>query len=432
MQAMRADPATFDDIPGLAPAPMAKRIALVHDWLTAYVGGERVLEQMIRLFPDSDLFTTIDSLNERDFLQGKVPHTTFAQRWPLLRRHYRKLLPLMMFAVEQLDVSECELVLSSSASVGKGILTGPDQLHVAYVHSPMRYAWDMQHQYLRDAGLEAGLKSWLARWILHRARMWDLRTANGVDYFVANSHFIARRIWKVYRRRATVVYPPVDVDGFQLRDRKEDFYLTVSRMVPYKKIPLIVQAFKHLRQHRLVVIGDGTEMTRVRKIAGPNVELLGYQPSSVVRDYMQRARAFVFAAEEDFGIAPVEAQACGTPVIAFGRGGALETVRGLDHSRPTGLFFSQQSAAAIAAAVLEFARNEAKFEPSACRENAERFSPAVFRETYGHYVQSCWNAFKAGSPHTHAPRFTPTARALADPSRAAAAVFGEKPSPRST
>jgi glycosyltransferase involved in cell wall biosynthesis len=397
MQAMNSTPARIEDV-GLTQ--LTRRIALVHDWLTAYVGGERVLEQMLQLFPGAELFTTIDVLNdeERRFLQGKVPHTTFAQNWPLLRRHYRKLLPLMMFAVEQLDVSESELVLSSSASVGKGILTGPEQLHIAYVHSPMRYAWDMQHQYLRDAQLERGLKSLLARWLLHRARIWDLRTANGVDYFIANSRFIARRIWKVYRREATVIYPPVDVDAFQMSDRKDDFYLTVSRMVPYKKIPMIVEAFKHLPQRRLVVIGDGTEMDRVRKVAGPNVELLGYQSTAVVRDYMQRARAFVFAAEEDFGIAPVEAQACGTPVIAFGRGGALETVRGLEHPRPTGIFFAEQTPAAIAAAVSEFEQNESKFDPRACRDNSQRFSPTVFRERYSHFVRNCWAAFKSGNP----------------------------------
>lgn len=414
MQAANSSLADFAGLTGPGLAPMASRIGLVHDWLTAYVGGERVLEQMIRLFPHAELFTTIDVLNreERQFLQGKVPHTTFAQSWPLLRRHYRKLLPLMMLAIEQLDVSECELVLSSSASVGKGILTGPDQLHIAYVHSPMRYAWDMQHQYLRDSGLEHGLKSFVARWLLHRARMWDLRTANGVDHFVANSHFIARRIWKVYRRRATVIYPPVAVEQFQPREQKEDFYLTVSRLVPYKKIPLIVEAFGQLHQRRLVVIGDGTEMARVRKIAGPNVELMGYQSSSVVRDFMQRAKAFVFAAEEDFGIAPVEAQACGTPVVAFGRGGALETVRGLDHSHPTGIFFAEQSAAGIAAAVLEFERNESKFSPYSCRENSERFSAAVFQESYGRLVRNCWSTFKAGAFKEPSARWRQSSEAM--------------------
>src|ERR1035441_8622172 len=183
------------------------------------------------------------------------------------------MVPLMMLAIEQLDVRDCELVLSSSASVGKGVLTGPDQLHIAYVHSPMRYAWDMQHQYLRDAGLGSGVAAFIARWMLHRARIWDLRTVNGVDHFVANSHFIARRIWKVYRRRSTVIYPPVNVEDFSLCERKDDFYLTVSRLVPYKKIPMIVEAFRELPTRRLVVIGDGTEMNRVKKVAGSNVEL---------------------------------------------------------------------------------------------------------------------------------------------------------------
>lgn len=381
-------------------APLLPRVALVHDWLTTYVGGERVLEQMIRLHPTADLFTTIDVLSqqERGFLQGKKPVTSFAQHWPFLRRHYRKLLPLMMLAVEQLDVREYELVLSSSASVGKGVLTGPNQLHIAYVHSPMRYAWDMQHQYLRDAGLEHGVAAFLARWMLHRARIWDLRTANGVDHFIANSNFIASRIWKVYRRRSTVIYPPVDVDAFELREHKEDFYLTVSRMVPYKKIPMIIEAFRDFPARRLVVIGDGTEMSRARKVAGPNVELLGYQTAATVRDYMQRAKAFIFAAEEDFGIAPLEAQACGTPVIAYGQGGALETVRGLDAPHPTGIFFASQSSDGIADAIREFESVEANFSPQECRRNAERFSPQVFRDRYDGFVQRCWSDFKRYGP----------------------------------
>ena len=285
-----------------------------------------MLEQMIAVYPRAAIFSSINVLQQHEtaFLGGRKPITSMAQHWPFMRKHYRAYLPLLMFAIEQLDVSAHDLVLSSSASIGKGILTGPDQLHIAYVHSPMRYAWDMQHQYLRDAGIATGARGLIARWLLHRARIWDLRTANGVDHFIANSNFIARRIKKVYRRNATVIYPPVDLEHFALREQKENFYLTVSRMVPYKKIPQIVEAFRYLPDKRLVVIGDGTEMARVKQVAGKNVEIMGYQPSSVVRDYMQRTKAFIFAAEEDFGISPVEAQACGTPVIAFGRGGALQ------------------------------------------------------------------------------------------------------------
>jgi len=374
----------------------ARRVALIYDRLDGYAGAERVLEQMIGLYPQSDVFASIDILkdSERGFLKGKTPITTFAQRWPLVRHRHRQFLPLLMFAMEQLDLSDYELVLSGSASIAKGVLTGPDQLHISYIHSPMRYAWDLQHQYLREAGLEKGLKSLLARWLLHRARLWDLRTANGVDHFIANSQFIARRIWKVYRREATVIYPPVDVDGFGLRANKENFYLTASRLMPYKKVPTIVEAFSAMPDRRLIVIGDGTEMRRVKAVAGPNVEILGYQPTSVLIDLMQRARAFVFAAEEDFGITPVEAQACGTPVIAFARGGAAETIRSLDHARPTGLFFARQEPLAIAAAVRTFEQSQERFSPIECRENALRFSAQHFRDAYSQFVARCWSAFR--------------------------------------
>jgi glycosyltransferase involved in cell wall biosynthesis len=374
-----------------------RAVALVHDWLTTYVGGERVLEQMIALYPQAGVYTSIDVLaeHERAFLRGKQPITTFAQHWPLLRAHYRKFLPLLMLAIEQLDVSDAELVLSSSSSIAKGVLTGPDQLHISYVHSPMRYAWDLQHQYLRDAGLTRGARGLIARWLLHRARMWDTRTANGVDHFIANSAFIARRIWKTYRREATVVYPPVDVDAFALSERKDDFYLTVSRLVPYKKVPVIVEAFQAMPSRQLVVVGDGADLQRVRALAGPNVEVLGHQPTATLRDLMQRAKAFVFAAEEDFGIAPVEAQACGTPVIAYGKGGAVETVRGLDHATPTGVFFRSQTPAAIVAAVEEFDREQYRVTPRACRDNALRFGVTEFRERYAAVVAACWEQFRA-------------------------------------
>jgi glycosyltransferase involved in cell wall biosynthesis len=368
----------------------------VHDWLTTYVGGERVLEQMIDLYPHAEVFSSIDMVaeHERGFLRGKQPITTFAQHVPLMRKHYRHFLPLLMLAIEQLDVREAELVLSSSASIGKGVLTGPDQLHIAYVHSPMRYAWDLQHQYLREAGLTSGPRAMLARWLLHKARVWDTRTANGVDHFVANSEFIARRIWKTYRREAAVIHPPVDVDGFPLREHKEEFYLTASRLVPYKKVPAIVEAFRALPGRRLVVVGEGSDMNRVKAAAGKNVEVLGHRPTAELRDLMQRAKAFVFAAEEDFGIAPVEAQACGTPVIAYGRGGALETVRS-DGVMPSGLFFDAQTPAAIAAAIEEFEQRSANFLPQACRDSALRFGANVFRERLAAFVSERWEEFRA-------------------------------------
>ncbi|HEX4377154.1 MAG TPA: glycosyltransferase [Steroidobacteraceae bacterium] len=373
-------------------------VGIVHDWLTGYAGGEKVLEQILLMHPHAALYTTIDTLPDsgRAWLHGFKPVTTFAQRFPFMRKHYRSLLPILMLAVEQLDVSEHPLILSTSVSVARGILTSPDQLHIGYVHAPMRYAWDQQHQYLRESGLDSGLKGMIARWLLHKARIWDLRGANGVDYFIANSNFIARRIWKVYRRPAAVIYPPVDTEQFAFCEKKENFYLIVSRMVPYKKIPLIVEAFARMPDKKLIVVGHGPQMNAVKKVATKNVEILGFQPAEVVSDLMQRTRAFVFAAEEDFGIAPVEAQACGTPVIAFGRGGVLESIRGLTHARPTGTFFSEQTPAAIAQAVDDFERNMDRLEPQACRDNALRFSIPTFNTNYREFVRKRWDAFAAG------------------------------------
>ena len=336
---------------------------------------------------------------DRAFLRGKVPITTFAQKLPFVRHHHRHFLLLLMFAMEQLDLSDYELVLSGSASIAKGVhhrARPAAHLLCALAHAlRLGPAAPVSR---RSEARASGLRSMLARYMLHRARGWDLRTANGVDYFIANSQFIARRIWKVYRREATVIYPPVDVDNFSLRTNKEPFYLTASRMVPYKKIAAIVEAFRALPDRKLVVVGDGPEMKRIKALAGPNVEILGYQPASVLCDLMQRARCFIFAAEEDFGITPVEAQACGTPVLAYGRGGALETIRGLDHAKPTGMFFDRQDAAAIAEAVLHFERHEDRIAPLDCWQNAQRFSAQVFRETYSHFVERCWEVFRAAPP----------------------------------
>jgi glycosyltransferase involved in cell wall biosynthesis len=376
-----------------------KRVAIVHDWLATYAGSERVLEHLLALYPQADLFSVCDFLvgEDRVFLHGREPKTTFIQMLPFARSKFRHYLPLMPLAVEQLDLSQYDLIISSSHAVAKGVLTGPDQLHISYVHSPIRYAWDMQHQYLRESGLEKGLKSAMARLILHRMRQWDVRTANGVDVYIANSKFIGRRIRKAYGRNAEVLYPPVDTEAYSLGTGKEDFYFTASRFVPYKRIDLIVEAFACMPGRRLVVIGDGPEWSKIKATADahPNIELLGYQPKEVMVDYMQRARAFLFAAEEDFGIVPVEAQACGTPVIAYGRGGALETICGLDSVTPTGLFFDEQSVVAIVHAIEDFERRS--FDSTACRNNALRFAPAQFRIQFAELVEREWAAFRARS-----------------------------------
>lgn len=360
------------------------KVAIVCEWLVTYAGSEKVAAAMLDIFPEADVFAVVDFLPEehRGWLRGCRPRTTFLQGWPGARKHYQLYLPLMPLAIEQLDVSGYDIVISSSHCVAKGIITGPGQLHISYVHSPMRYAWDLTHEYLREARLEHGARGWVARLMLHYLRMWDCRTANGVDHFVANSRFIAQRIRKVYGRKADVIYPPVDVEKFSACRQKEDFYLTVSRLVPYKKVNVIVEAFRQLPDKHLVVIGDGPGMAGLRRLAAPNVRLLGCQPTDVLREYMQKAKAFIFAAEEDFGIAPVEAQACGTPVIAYGRGGSLETV-----SERTGLFFNEQEPGAVAAAVREFERRQQDFTVAACRTQAEKFSAERFSREFAAYVR---------------------------------------------
>jgi glycosyltransferase involved in cell wall biosynthesis len=381
------------------------RTAVIHDWLVTYAGADRVLEQILACFPDAELFSLVDFLpaNQRGFILDKPVHTSFFQKLPFARRSFRKYFPLMPLAVEQFDLSSYDLVISSSHAIAKGVITGPDQLHICVCYSPMRYAWDLQHQYLQETGLDDGILSWAARWWLHKARLWDTRTSNGVDEFIAISHFIARRMWKTYRREATVIYPPVDVHSLSAKEDKDDFYLTVSRLVPYKKVKLIAEAFRMMPDKKLVVIGDGPQFKSIKEAAGKNVTMLGYQSSEVVHDYMQRAKAFVFAAEEDFGISVLEAQACGTPVIAFGKGGALETVRDLGMEEPTGVFFHEHSCEAVVGAISLFEMEQGQFRATACRKNAVRFSVERFRREFLEFCECALSKSKAklGSHDDH-------------------------------
>lgn len=372
------------------------RIAIVHEWFVNYAGSERVIEQFLNIFPHADLFAVVDFLegSQREYIQHKKVTTTFIQKLPFANPKFRQYLPLMPLAIEQLDLSAYDLIISSSHAVAKGVLTSPHQLHISYVHSPIRYAWDLQHQYLQESNLERGIKSWIARWILHHIRIWDARTANGVDRFVANSQFIARRIHKVYRRNAQVIYPPVDLQNYALCEQKQDFYLTASRLVPYKRVDLIVEAFSQMGDRQLVVIGDGEQMSKIRAKAGKNIQILGYRKPAELKAYMQNAKAFVFASEEDFGITPVEAQACGTPVIAFGRGGVCESVIGLDRDRPTGVFFGAQSVDSICEAVIEFEKNQHLIDPKVCRENAMRFSIERFQTEFYEFVKQAWEKYQ--------------------------------------
>lgn len=366
------------------------KVAIVHDWLVTYAGAEKVLTEILKVYPQADIFSLVDFFEEKDRkkIMGKNSTTTIIQKFPMAKKKYRNYLWFMPYAIEQLDLSAYDLIISSSHAVAKGILTSPDQLHISYVHSPIRYAWDMQHQYLKEANLEKGLKGILVRSMLKKIRDWDYRTANGVDFFISNSDFIGRRIWKVYRRESTTIYPPVDVNDFDYDASimKEDFYLTASRMVPYKKIELIVEAFAKMPDKKLVVIGTGPDFEKIKAKATSNVTLMGYQSFEVLKENMQKAKGFVFAAEEDFGITPVEAQACGTPVIAFGKGGSLETVRGLNTKKPTGVFFYEQTTEAIQDAIGNFEKNIDILKPENCRAHALAFSPEHFQQKLQQFI----------------------------------------------
>jgi glycosyltransferase involved in cell wall biosynthesis len=370
------------------------KYALVHEWLTPKAtGGSELVVREILNHVAADLYALIDfeSVNPESYLYKRQIGTTILQHFPASHSGVQKYLPLLPLAIEQLDLRQYDVILSSSHAVAKGVLTTPEQLHICYCHSPMRYAWDLTFDYLRESNLGSGIPGWMARYLLHRLRQWDVLSANRVDYFIANSQYTARRIWRCYRREATVIYPPVNIDNFHFSAEKEDFYLIVSRLVSYKQVSLIVRAFNQL-QKPLVVIGTGTEMKNIEKISKSNINILGWQPDDVVKKYMSAAKAFVYAACEDFGIALVEAQACGTPVIAYGTGGALETVRDIRYSLPgtgTGVLFKEQTEAALVEAVKEFEVYQGKFDLEYLKKHAAKFSPQVFAHKYLEFLSLC-------------------------------------------
>ncbi|WP_254065499.1 MULTISPECIES: glycosyltransferase [unclassified Acidisoma] len=364
-------------------ATIGMRVAIVHEWLETFAGSESVLEQLLLCFPTAEVFAVVDFMKTEDraFLQGRKVHTTFIQRLPQARKQFRKYLGLMPLAIEQFDLTGFDLIISSSHAVAKGVITGPDQIHISYVHSPMRYIWDLQHQYLRQARLRWGLKALYARWLFARLRQWDMASAQHVDHFIANSAYISRRIEKNYRREATVIFPPVNVDGFRPGAGKEDFYLLACRFVPYKRAEVVVESFRQQPGRRLIVVGDGPEAASVRAAArgAKNIEFRGAIPKKDLVALMQAAKAAVFAAEEDFGITMVEAQACGTPVIAFRRGGVTDIVVSEGEGPPTGVLFDRQDAASVTAAIEEFEAIGSAITSDACRANSLRFSRSRFR-----------------------------------------------------
>jgi hypothetical protein len=396
------------------------RIAVVHDWLDTWRGGENVLAEILRVFPEADLYTLVDFLPDahRANLGGKRAVTSFLQRLPGARKYFRALLPLFPRAIESLDVGGYDLVISSSHAVAKGVRTARGQLHVCYCHTPMRYAWDLRDEYLGAHGLASGIRGALARGMLDRLRDWDLRSSDRVTHFVANSQYIRDRIARCYGRDATVIHPPVDVDFFTPADdcvapSARGYYATASRWVPYKRMDLVAAAFRDLPERRLLMAGDGPDAARVRAAAGANVELVGELARERLRDLLRGARAFVFAADEDFGILPLEAQACGTPVIAYGRGGSLETIRDGDDENATGMFFSVQTPEAIAAAVRVFDARLPRIAVAMCRANALRFSADRFRRELRALIEGLLRGSTRRSGHgaAHASEATGTAPA---------------------
>ncbi|RAQ44911.1 glycosyl transferase family 1 [Arthrospira sp. O9.13F] len=374
---------------------MSLKYALVHEWLTpkATGGSELVVREILKHI-DAQVYALIDfeSSNPESYLYGRKIGTTFLQDFPWARNGVQKYLPLLPLAIEQLDLREYDVILSSSHAVAKGVITTPQQRHICYCHTPMRYAWDLTFDYLRGSSVGSGVPGMLTRVLLHQLRQWDVISANRVDYFIANSQHTARRIWRCYRREAKVIYPPVAMDNMKFQAQKEDFYLTVCRLVSYKKISLIVKAFNELG-YPLVVIGTGPECDRIKKIAKDNIQLLGWQSDQVVGEYMSKAKAFVYAACEDFGMAIVEAMACGTPAIALGVGGATETVRDIRKypDSGTGLLFTPQTETGLMETVQVFESLNGQFHPEIIRTHASQFDQSRFREDYLNFVDKCLN-----------------------------------------
>jgi glycosyltransferase involved in cell wall biosynthesis len=348
-----------------------RKVAIVHYWLVTMRGGERVVERLLHLFPQADIFTHVyDPAHVSQAIAARPVTTSFIQRLPGARRHYQKYLPLMPMALEQFDLRGYDLVLSSESGPAKGVITNPDALHVCYVHSPMRYLWDHYHQYRDAAG---AIDRALMPWLFHRLRTWDVASAARVDRYVANSRFIQRRIGRAWDKPSTLVHPPVAVDRFAPSPQVDADYLWVGQLVPYKRPDLAVEAFNRLKLP-LTLVGDGPMAARLRRLAGPTVTIVPRLDFATLRTRYARCRGLVFTAEEDFGIAPVEVMASGRPVLAFGKGGARDTVV----DRRTGLFFAEQSVASLVDGVARFEAWLPGFDPAAAIRQARRFSPAAF------------------------------------------------------
>lgn len=369
------------------------KIVFVQDALPVLGGAERVLAAAWEVFPEAPLYTLVYSngVFENTSLDKKTLIPSFINRLPGAEKRYRSYLPLMPLAVERFDLREFDIILSFSYAVAHGVLPRPDQLHISYTYTPLRYAWHFYHQYLQEKRLHSGLRGWLVQIFLHYMRLWDRSAADRVDRFVALSQWVAHGVWRAYRRPAEVIYPPVDTDRFSPHHPRQDYYLTVSRLVPYKKVDLLVAAFSELGQP-LVVVGDGPEYRRLSRMAAPNIKLLGQRPDDEVTELMGRAKAFVQAAEEDFGIAIAEALAAGCPVIAYDGGGGREIVI----PGKTGVFYPEQTVSSLIAAVEQFEAINSNFETQRIVHSVDRFSKVYFKKELNSLVADTWARFKSG------------------------------------
>lgn len=363
------------------------KIAIVHDWLVTDAGAEKVLRAMIAIYPDADIFSLVDFLNDEErkvVLNGKVAKTSFIQKLPFAKTHFRHYLLLFPRAIESFDLSAYDLIISSSWAVAKGVKKHKEQLHISYCYTPIRYAWDLYDEYTSQLKQP---KKFLAQSVLKYIRKWDIETLSRVDYFIADSRFVQDRIKRTYKRDSVVIYPPVDIDNYTLYEQKEDFYLTASRLVSYKKTKLIVEAFNKMPHKKLIVIGDGEEYESIKKIAKDHIKILGYQEKTLMIEYMQKSKAFVYAAIEDFGIVTIEAMACGTPVIALDDGGTAETVIPLLN----GVHFQRQNVRDIMDAVNKF--ESLAFNAKEISEQAQKFSTERFEKELKKFVEEKWKAF---------------------------------------
>lgn len=365
------------------------KVALIHDWFTVDGGAEKVFKEIHLMYPDADVFSLIDFLNAEDrenILLGKKSNVSVIQHFPLSKKYYRYYLPWFPYAIEQLNLDKYDLVISSSYAVAKGILTNTTQTHICYCHSPMRYLWDLYFSYIMKSKWYNFPVAFLMRNYISKLRQWDVISSNRVDHFISNSKNISERIQKVYRRDSKVIYPPINVDAFNIAEEKEDYFVTASRLVPYKKVDIIVKAFTKMPDKKLIVVGDGPEFTKLQKISSgyANISLTGYISSSELEKTIARSTAFINASNEDFGIAPVEAQACGVPIIAYAKGGILETTV----ENKTAVYYHEQDSNSIVEAVKLFEKTTLD-SPLEIRNFALKFKREHFRSEFEKFIQEC-------------------------------------------